>query len=70
MRLRNLLRLRRWALVAQTGRRQFQVRSWHLTYSGAVNRRKGQQLTHADRATALWVYSWRRLDDLNGEVVR
>jgi hypothetical protein len=70
MRLRNLLRLRRWALVAQVGRRKYEVWSWHLTYTAAVNRRRYHHMIHATRDTALWVYSRRRLDDLPGEVVQ
>jgi hypothetical protein len=70
MRLRNLLRVRRWALVARVGAHQFHVWSWHLTYGGAVRRRTYHRTLSAGRDASLWVYPWRKLDDLPGEVVR
>lgn len=70
MKLRNLLRLRRWALVARAGHRTYQVWSWHLTYDGARRKRHVHRRTHDGADTALWVYPWHKLDDLPGEVLR
>jgi hypothetical protein len=56
LRLRKLLRLHRWAVVARRGTHGFERWSWHLTHRGADKRLEYYRMIDATRDVPLWLW--------------